>query len=54
MPVDVREPAPEVERDLRLACWAWLRTARAQVVTDVVVVEDLVADVRVALAQTSS
>ena len=49
VPVDVRERPPEVERDLGLAGRAGFRSARAQVVADVVVVEDLVADVRVAL-----
>lgn len=49
MPVDIRERAPEVERDLGLARWAGFSGARAQVVPDVLVVKDLVADVRVAL-----
>ena len=54
VPIDVRKRPPEVERDLGLAGRAGFRRARAQVVADVLLVEDLVADVRVALAQTSS
>ena len=49
VPVDIRERSSEVERDLGLAGRAGFRGARAQVVADVLVVEDLVADVRVAL-----